>query len=70
MLKQNDIIEYTAEHYSNAETVGTVDGYTVFVPQMIVDEQAKVKVNYVKRNVAYGDVLQLENVSPLRINPI
>jgi len=70
MLKQNDIIEYTAESYSNAETVGTVGGYTVFVPQMIVGETAVVKVNYVKRNIAYADVVNLIVPSPLRVKPV
>lgn len=67
MLKQNDTIKYSAEHYANSETVGQVDGYTVFVPQMIVGEVANVKLNYVKRNVAYGDVVKLIRPSPLRV---
>lgn len=69
MLKQDDIITYTADAYSNAETVGQVDGYTVFVPQMIVGETAKVKVTYVKRNVAYARVLEVTNSSPLADSP-
>lgn len=69
MLKVNDTIEYTAEGYSNAETVGRVDDYTVFVPQMIVGERALVKLNHVKRNVAYGTVVQLIKASDKRVSP-
>lgn len=69
MLKQDDVITYTAEFYSNAETVGQVDGYTVFVPNMIVGETAKVKVTYVKRNVAYARVLEVTQPSPLSVTP-
>lgn len=70
MLKQNDIIEYTAQSYANAETVGQVDGYTVFVPHMIVGEQATVKVSYVKRNVAYADLVEITHPSALRVSPV
>ena len=48
MVKQNDKLNYTAQGYANAETVGVVEDTTVFVPQMIVGEEAIVKVNYAK----------------------
>ena len=69
MLKANDLITYTAESYANAETVGRVDDYTVFVPQMIVGERARVKLNHVKRNVAYGTVVELLESSDKRVTP-
>ena len=59
MLKVNDVVIYTAQSYANSETVGVVDCYTLFVPFMIVGETARVKINYVKGNVAYGDVVEL-----------
>jgi len=69
MLKQNDKIEYTAQNYSNAETVGVSYGTTVFVPGLIVGEKALVKVNYAKKGVAYADVAQLLRASDKRQNP-
>ena len=69
MLKINDLITYTAESYANSETVGVVDGYTVFVPQMIVGETARVRINYVKKGVAYGDVVELIEKSSKRVVP-
>ncbi|MBR2985557.1 MAG: class I SAM-dependent RNA methyltransferase, partial [Clostridia bacterium] len=69
MLKQNDKITYTATGYANAETVGEVDGYTVFVGGMIVGETATVKVTYVKKKVAYADVVEILTPSPMRVNP-
>lgn len=69
MLKQGDKINYIAQNYANAETVGTVDGTTVFVPQLIVGEQATVLVNYAKNNVAYADVCELLTPSEKRQNP-
>ena len=69
-MKNNDVIIYTAEGYANAETVGRVDDYTVFVPQMIVGERAKVKLNHVKRNVAYGTVVELLKASDKRAKPL
>ena len=69
MLKLNDSIYYTAEGYANAETVGVVDGYTVFVPQMIAGETARVRINHVKRNIAYGSVVELLEKSDRRVSP-
>lgn len=70
MLKIGDTIVYKAEQYANSETVGTVDGYTVFVPMLIVGEVARVRVNYVKKNVAYATVEQLLTPSQLRVSPV
>ena len=69
MLKQNDKITYTAQSYSNAETVGVVDGYTIFVGGLIVGESATVKITYVKKNVAYGDVVEILTPAPTRVTP-
>ena len=69
MLKVNDVIEYTAQHYANSETVGVVDDYTVFIPHMIVGEVARVRINYVKGLVAYGDVVELLSQSAHRVQP-
>ena len=45
MIKQNDVINYTAQDYANCETVGVCDGVTVLVPFLIKGEQARVKVD-------------------------
>lgn len=70
MLKINDIITYTAESYANAETVGTVDGYTVFVPFVAVGETVRVKVNYVKGNIVYADAVEILKPSDKRVKPL
>lgn len=69
MLKQGDIIEYTAQAYGNGETVGAVDGVTVFAPYLVVGETAKVRINYAKKNVAYADVLEVISPSSQRVLP-
>ena len=69
MLKQNDLITYTANAYANAETVGSYDDTTVFVPRLIVGEQAQVRINYAKRGVAYGDVVAITRASDKRVTP-
>lgn len=69
MIKQNDIIEYIAQDYATAETVGKVDETTVFVPYLIKGEKALVRINYAKRGVAYGDVVKLTESSPKRVAP-
>ncbi len=69
MLKVNDTILFTAQSYANSETVGTYQNTTVFVPRLIVGEQAKVKITYVKKGVAYGEVKQLVAASDKRVKP-
>lgn len=68
-MKPKDIVTYSAEGYANAETVGRVDDYTVFVPQMIVGERATVRLDHVKRNVAYGTVVEILQKSDERVEP-
>ena len=68
-MRVNDIVTYRAEGYANSETVGTVEDCTLFVPLLIVGETARVRVNYVKKNVAYADVLEILHASPLRVSP-
>lgn len=70
MLKIGDTIKYTAQAYSNSETVGKYDGYSVFVSRMIVGETAKVAVSYVKDKVAYGDVVEILEPSQNRVSPV
>ncbi len=70
MLKVNDVVLYQAESYSNSETVGTVDGYTIFVSGLIVGEVARVRVTYVKKNIAYASVAELITISPSRVSPM
>lgn len=68
-MKINDIVHFTAEDYADSETVGTVDGVKVFVPFLCLGESAEVKINYVKGNVAYGDVVRITQPSSCRENP-
>ena len=67
--KVNDVITYTAEGYANSETVGRADGCTVFVPRLIVGEVAQVRIDYVKKNVAYATPVRIIKPSSARISP-
>ncbi|MFD3155750.1 23S rRNA (uracil(1939)-C(5))-methyltransferase RlmD [Haloimpatiens sp. FM7330] len=52
------------------EGVGKIDNFTVFVPQAIVGEKIKVKIVKVKKNYAYGRVIEIIESSPHRIEPV
>ncbi len=69
MLKVNDIVTYRAQSYANSETVGTVEDYALFVPQLIVGELARVKITYVKKKVAYGVPEEILERSSARVLP-
>lgn len=69
MLQKGDVITYKALGYANSETVGEQCGCTIFVPNLIAGESAQVRLTYVKRNVAYGSVVQILQPSPCRVLP-
>lgn len=69
MLKVNDTIEFIAKDYCDEGTTGEYEGYRIFVSDAIVGEKALVKINHVKRNVAYGNVIKILIPSEKRVKP-
>ena len=55
----------------NHEGLGVVkkDGFPIFVPNLIVGEQAKIKVTKVNKSFALGEVVQIIEESKLRVRP-
>lgn len=56
----------------NHEGLGVVkaDDFTIFVPNLLVGEEAKIRVNQIKKSFAFGEVVEYISYSKERVNPI
>ncbi|GEN46193.1 23S rRNA (uracil(1939)-C(5))-methyltransferase RlmD [Alkalibacillus haloalkaliphilus] len=69
-VKKNQFIDLTFSDLTHeGDGVGKIDGYPVFVPYALPGEQAKVKIIKVKKNLAFGKLIELHEESPDRIEP-
>ncbi len=70
-MKKNDYIEAKCIDYTHdGQGIVKVDGFPVFVKNMIVDEIGKVKIIKVVKNYAVGRLIELYQTSPYRSEPI
>ncbi|MDD4291168.1 MAG: 23S rRNA (uracil(1939)-C(5))-methyltransferase RlmD [Clostridia bacterium] len=70
-LKIGDIVDVRISAMGNdGAGIAEYGGYTVFVPFVVEGERAKVKINYVKKTVAYGDSVKLVEMSADRVVPV
>jgi len=70
MLRKNEEITAPVTGYTS-EGLGVLrapDGETIFVPDAIAGEVARVRIEHVGRNAAYGRIVQLVTVSPHRVD--
>lgn len=70
MLKENQIV--TAEIVDlghKGEAIGKVDGFTVFIDGALRGDKVKVKIQKSKKNYAVGELLEILEPSPDRVEP-
>ena len=53
----------------HGEGIGSVDGFTVFVPGALPGETVTVKITLLKKSYALGKLLSIEQESPFRVVP-
>lgn len=69
-VNKNETITLSFEDLTReGNGVGKVDGYPLFVPNVLPGEKAKVKVVRVNRNFGYGKLLHIIKESPERVDP-
>ncbi|SEO05211.1 23S rRNA (uracil1939-C5)-methyltransferase [Amphibacillus marinus] len=69
-IKKNELVTIQFEDMTHeGNGVGKINGYPIFVPNVIPGEIAKVKAIKVKKNFAIGKLIELEHVSPERVDP-
>ena len=76
-MKKNDIFEITIEDIGNdGEGIGHIyeagldRGIAVFVKDAVIGDVAKVKLIKVKKNYAYGRLVEVVTPSPYRVEPV
>ena len=71
MLKENDIVSVIGVDYTS-EGIGLakVDGFPIFINNLIIGEEAEVKIVKVLRNFALGKIIKFIHISPDRIKPL
>ncbi|WP_186578437.1 23S rRNA (uracil(1939)-C(5))-methyltransferase RlmD [Aquibacillus kalidii] len=69
-VEKNETIELTFEDITHdGDGVGKINGYPLFVPYALPGERAKVKVIKVKKNFGFGKLLDIDEISPERVEP-
>ena len=71
MLEKNK--EYVVDIVDMGESgvgIGKYDGFTVFVDCALVGEKVKVKINKSKKNYAVGDLVEIIEHSPYRVERV
>ena len=69
-VKKNEYIELTFSDLTHeGDGVGKIEGYPVFVPYALPGEKAKVKILKVKKNLAYGKLIEIYEKSEDRVEP-
>ncbi|MGJ9458363.1 23S rRNA (uracil(1939)-C(5))-methyltransferase RlmD [Oceanobacillus sp. CF4.6] len=67
-VNKNDTITLTFEDLTyEGNGVGKIDGYPLFVPNVLPGEEAIVKVVKANKNFGFGRLLELKNESPERV---
>lgn len=70
-MKKNDIITGVCESYTyNGHGVVRVDGFPIFVKNLILDEEAEIVVTMVKKHYGYGRIKCLLKRSEERVEPL
>lgn len=71
MIKENDIYKVTGLDYTS-EGIGLakVDDFPIFINNLIIGEEAEIKITKVKRKFALGKIIRFTKMSEDRITPI
>lgn len=69
-IKKNEFYEVTFEGLTHEGMgVANVDGFVIFVPGALPDEQGKIKVTKVNKGYGFGKLIELKKLSKFRIEP-
>ena len=69
-MQKNETYQVTAEGYtSEGEAVVKIDGVVLFVPGLIIGEEAEIAITAMKKNYGYGRVVKITKPSEHRVEP-
>jgi 23S rRNA (uracil1939-C5)-methyltransferase len=70
MIKKNDIYDVKIiDNGFEGEGIAKIDGVTVFIPNCLKDEEAKIKILKVNKNMCFGKLIEIKKASKNRCNP-
>ncbi len=70
-IKTGDVIEgVVAAYASGGEGVIKVDKFPIFVPFALVGELVRARVTFAKKDVAFGELVEVVSPSPDRVKPV
>ncbi len=70
-IKSGDIIEGVVSSFaSGGEGVIKADRFPIFVPFALVGEVVRARVTFAKKDVAFGELLEVVSPSPDRVKPV
>lgn len=70
MKKNEEYIVKCIDDTDLSSGVVKIENMVVFVPNLMIGEEAKIKIVNVKKNYAYGIILEIIEPSPNRVQPI
>lgn len=69
-MEKNETYQVTVEGYTaEGEAVVKIDGVVIFVPGLLIGEEAEIGITKMKRNYGYGRVINITKPSPNRTEP-
>ena len=70
-MEKNQEYDIIIEDIGNdGEGIGHIEGMAVFVKDTVVGDEARIKIIKVKKNYAYGRLMEIRISSPYRVEPI
>ena len=71
ILEKGQILEIKIEDIgTEGQGIGKYDGLAIFVKDTVVDHVVKVELTKLKKNYAFGKVVEVVQPSPYRIEPV
>ena len=69
VVKNEDYLIKITDIGSEGQGVGKIDGFTVFVPEALPEEEIEVKITKVNKSFAFGRMMKIIKESPYRVQP-
>lgn len=69
VIKNEDYVMTITDIGSEGQGVGKIDGFTIFVPEALPEEEIEVKITKVNKSFAFGRMMKNIKVSQNRVEP-
>jgi 23S rRNA (uracil-5-)-methyltransferase RumA len=69
VIKNEDYVMTVTDIGSDGQGVGKIDGFTIFVPEALPEEEIEVKITKVKKSFAFGRMMKIIKESQYRVQP-